>query len=42
LARERGFAVACGHPYPQTLQVLKEKIPELQQKVHLVALSGLF
>lgn len=42
LAREKGFAVACGHPYPQTLQVIKEKIPELQQKVHLVPLSGLF
>jgi hypothetical protein len=42
LARERGFAVACGHPYPQTLLVIKEKMPELQQKVHLVPLSGLF
>jgi polysaccharide deacetylase 2 family uncharacterized protein YibQ len=41
LAQERGFAVACGHPYPQTLQVIKEKMPELQQKVHLVPLSGL-
>jgi len=41
LARERGFAVACAHPYPQTLQVLREKMPEFQQKVHLVPLSGL-
>ncbi|MBI4767827.1 MAG: divergent polysaccharide deacetylase family protein [Deltaproteobacteria bacterium] len=42
LARERGFAVACGHPYPQTMLVIKEKTAELQQKVHLVPLSGLF
>ncbi len=41
LAQERGFAVACGHPYPQTLQIIKEKIPELQQKVRLVPLSRL-
>jgi polysaccharide deacetylase 2 family uncharacterized protein YibQ len=42
LAQERGFAVACGHPHPQTLQVLKERLPELQEKVHLVPLSQLF
>jgi uncharacterized protein len=42
LAQERGFAVACGHPHPQTLQVLKEKMPELQKKVHLIPLSQLF
>jgi uncharacterized protein len=41
LAQERGFAVACGHPYPQTLQAIKEKMPELQEKVHLVPLSKL-
>ncbi len=41
LAQERGIAVACGHPYPQTLQVLKEKMPELQEKVHLVPVSKL-
>ena len=41
LAQERGSAVACGHPYPQTLQAIKEKMPELQEKVHLVPLSKL-
>jgi len=42
LAQERGFAVACGHPYPQTLRALKAKIPELQDKVRLVPVSQLF
>ena len=41
LAQERGIAVACGHPYPQTLQAIKEKMPELQEKVHLVPVSKL-
>ena len=41
VAQERGFAVACGHPYPQTLQAIKEKMPDLQEKVHLVPLSKL-
>ncbi len=39
LAQERGSAIACGHPYPQTLQAIREKIPELQNKVRLVPLS---
>jgi uncharacterized protein len=42
LAQERGLAVAVGHPYPQTLQALKEKMPELQEKVRLAPLSKLF
>jgi uncharacterized protein len=41
LAQERGWAIACGHPYPQTLQVLREKLPDLNQKVRLIPLSGL-
>jgi uncharacterized protein len=41
LAKRKGLAVACGHPHPQTLRVLKEAIPELRDKVHLVPLSGL-
>jgi len=41
LAQERGFAVACGHPYPQTLRAIKEKFPELKDKVRLVPLSKL-
>ena len=41
LAQNKGLAVACAHPHPQTLRVLKEAIPELREKVHLVPLSGL-
>jgi polysaccharide deacetylase 2 family uncharacterized protein YibQ len=40
LAQKRGLAIACGHPYPQTLQVLREKLPDLNQKVRLIPLSG--
>jgi uncharacterized protein len=41
LAQERGMAVGCGHPHPQTLQAIREKIPELREKVRLVPLSSL-
>jgi uncharacterized protein len=41
LAQERGWAIACGHPYPQTLRALREKLPDLNQKVRLIPLSGL-
>jgi polysaccharide deacetylase 2 family uncharacterized protein YibQ len=39
LAQERGSAIACGHPYPQTLQAIRKKISELKDKVRLVPLS---
>jgi polysaccharide deacetylase 2 family uncharacterized protein YibQ len=41
LAQKRGFAVASGHPYPQTLRAIKEKFPDLKDKVRLVSLSKL-
>lgn len=42
LAQARGSAVGCGHPYPQTLRVIKEKMADLRGKVNLVPLSRLF
>ena len=42
LARERGFAVAIGHPYPETLAFLEHAIPGLvEEGIQLVPLSEL-
>ena len=42
LARERGAAVAIGHPYPETLNVLEEALPALAEEgIELVPLSQL-
>lgn len=42
LARKRGRAVAIGHPYPETLTVLEEALPRLEQfGVRLVSVSQL-
>ena len=42
LARERGSAVAIGHPYPETLDVLEEALPALAEEgIELVPLSQL-
>ena len=42
LARERGFAVAIGHPYPATLEFLERELPNLEAEgLELVAISVL-
>ena len=42
LARERGQAIAIGHPYPATLEVLEEELPNLAEEgIELVSISRL-
>lgn len=42
LAHEQGYAVAIGHPYPDTLAVLERRLPELEHAgVRLVPASQL-
>ena len=40
LARQRGFAVGIGHPYPQTLSLLENELPKLEDEgFELVSIS---
>ena len=41
-AKEKGAAIAIGHPHPETLRALKEMLPQVEaQGVHLVVVSEL-
>ncbi len=42
LARSRGYAIGIGHPYPETIAVLKQELPQLDsQGIRLVRTSEL-
>tara|TARA_B100000809_G_scaffold263501_1_gene316895 strand:+ start:1871 stop:2707 length:837 start_codon:yes stop_codon:yes gene_type:complete len=42
IAKKRGWALGIGHPYPETLAVLEEYLPQLkQQGVEVVTISAL-
>ncbi len=41
LANERGSAVAIGHPHPNTLEVLREHLPQASLKFRFVTISTL-
>jgi polysaccharide deacetylase 2 family uncharacterized protein YibQ len=42
LAKHKGYAVAIAHPYPETIQYLKQQLPLLaQQNITLVSASEL-
>ncbi|MEN8134947.1 MAG: divergent polysaccharide deacetylase family protein [Thermodesulfobacteriota bacterium] len=41
VARRQGFAIAIGHPYPETLQALKEYKREILQQVKVVGVGTL-
>ncbi len=40
LARQRGFAIGIGHPYPRTLTLLEDELPKLEDEgIELVSIS---
>jgi polysaccharide deacetylase 2 family uncharacterized protein YibQ len=42
MARSKGRAVAIGHPYPETLEVLERELPKLAAEgIELVTISAL-
>ena len=42
LARQRGYALGIGHPYPATLELLERELPKLaEQGIELVPVRAL-
>ena len=41
VARKKGKAIGIGHPYPTTLEVLREELPNIKKRVGLVKISEL-
>jgi len=41
IAQERGYALVIGHPYPETLEVLRTQLPALSERVTFVNVSEL-
>ncbi len=42
MARERGYAIAIGHPHPETLQILEKWIPEAEARgISIVPLTAI-
>ncbi len=40
VSKERGYAIGICHPYPDTVKVLSEMIPEIKREVEIVPVSG--
>jgi polysaccharide deacetylase 2 family uncharacterized protein YibQ len=41
IAYEKGAAIGIGHPYPETYQALRKRLPHLKKKTQLVPVSNL-
>lgn len=40
-AKKKGYAIAIGHPHPETIKVLKRRFPEISRVVKIVPLTDL-
>ena len=41
ISKKRGYAVGIGHPYPGTLEALREMIPQISGEVEVVSISNI-